>query len=387
MLELYKKATVAFIALFLLTLLIAFYCYTRFFVEDNLLPAQKSAIPWDVFAEGDERAGGESTISVQDATYSLDFTYIIKKAIEYPTVTFMVAFDELRPDNQLVDLSQYSGLSLRIKCQHKNFLSLDLRTLDRNITKRDNLFSYRISQAVFSCDNQWSTVDIDLQHMKVPLWWLEIQGLEASSTDYRLDEVLGFSIGASRWGPTDTATNVKVSELALKRKNWIYVYLFIAAFCVIWAGYTFWLIKQYTKHLVAEVRQNLRKDRPLIAYQKLSIQPHKDKEKEQVLRFMATEYANPNMSVDYAISKLGINRSKINDILKEELEMTFSAYLNKLRLAEAARLLAEGANVNVAEIAYSVGYKNVTYFNKLFKKEYGCTPKSFTAVDASRRYD
>jgi AraC-like DNA-binding protein len=34
----------------------------------------------------------------------------------------------------------------------------------------------------------------------------------------------------------------------------------------------------------------------------------------------------------------------------------------------------------VAEIAYSVGYANVSYFNRLFKEEYGCTPKAFRTV-------
>jgi AraC-like DNA-binding protein len=27
-----------------------------------------------------------------------------------------------------------------------------------------------------------------------------------------------------------------------------------------------------------------------------------------------------------------------------------------------------------------VGYANVSYFNKLFKEEYGCTPKAFRAL-------
>ena len=35
---------------------------------------------------------------------------------------------------------------------------------------------------------------------------------------------------------------------------------------------------------------------------------------------------------------------------------------------------------SVAEVAYSVGYANVSYFNKLFKEEYGCTPKVFKTV-------
>jgi AraC-like DNA-binding protein len=60
--------------------------------------------------------------------------------------------------------------------------------------------------------------------------------------------------------------------------------------------------------------------------------------------------------------------------------MTFTGYVNKLRLTEAARLLTEQSTATVAEIAYSVGYANVSYFNRLFKEEYNCTPKSFRAL-------
>jgi AraC-like DNA-binding protein len=62
--------------------------------------------------------------------------------------------------------------------------------------------------------------------------------------------------------------------------------------------------------------------------------------------------------------------------------MTFTTYLKKLRLTESARLLTENPAATVAEVAYSVGYGNVSYFNKLFKEEYGCTPKVFKSVAA-----
>jgi AraC-like DNA-binding protein len=79
-------------------------------------------------------------------------------------------------------------------------------------------------------------------------------------------------------------------------------------------------------------------------------------------------------------SETGANRNKVNEVLKAELGMTFTSYLNKLRLTEAARLLAEKDGAAVAEIAYAVGYANVSYFNKLFKEEYGCTPKAFRSL-------
>lgn len=56
--------------------------------------------------------------------------------------------------------------------------------------------------------------------------------------------------------------------------------------------------------------------------------------------------------------------------------------MNKLRLTEAARLLGEKQDSSVAEIAYVVGYRNVSYFNKLFKakKSTAAPPKVFRAV-------
>ena len=99
---------------------------------------------------------------------------------------------------------------------------------------------------------------------------------------------------------------------------------------------------------------------------------------------MATEYTNHDLSLEATIASLNMNRNKINDLLKEELGLTFTAYLNKLRLTEAARLLTESTNVNISEIAYAVGYNNVPYFNKLFKQEYGCAPKTFKTLYQSK---
>jgi AraC-like DNA-binding protein len=65
--------------------------------------------------------------------------------------------------------------------------------------------------------------------------------------------------------------------------------------------------------------------------------------------------------------------------------MTFTSYLNKLRLSEATRLLIAEKDVAVAEIAYSVGYTNVSYFNRLFKEEYDSTPSAFRTLAAQQQ--
>jgi AraC-like DNA-binding protein len=131
---------------------------------------------------------------------------------------------------------------------------------------------------------------------------------------------------------------------------------------------------------VASLDSRMKTDLPLVAYRQLTLEPYKDKEKASVSRFIATNYTNSDLDLEAVAVGTGVNRNKINAFLKAELGMTFTAYLNKLRLTEAARLLAENNDAAVSEIAYSVGYGSVPYFNKLFKEEYGHPPKAFRSL-------
>ena len=47
-------------------------------------------------------------------------------------------------------------------------------------------------------------------------------------------------------------------------------------------------------------------------------------------------------------------------MLKSELGLAFTGCLNKLRLTEVAKLLAEKSGAVVVEIAYALGYANVS---------------------------
>lgn len=381
MLKFYKKAAAIFVGLIIFTLVAGYLCVKHTFLRDALLPSQKSVIPWSIATLSDAVQGGSSSIKVNDSIYTVDYTFTIVRNVEYPYASIRFNFSDYLDEQRYVDLSTYSTLSFNVRCSPHNVLSFLIYTFDENVTRHNEQETiHRVSSTFFSCEEEWQQIEIDLVHLEVPGWWLDTYKLEASNRGYLLDRVAGFGFGTSWQSPLDVPSSVKMSELVLHGRDWRFLYFPGVFVLIVWGVFAFWFFRQHTISLIADIQEKLRKDRPLVAYQQLSIEPQRDRDKNLILRFMATEYADGELSLDVMVTKLGVSRTKINDILKEELGYTFTAYLNKLRLTEAARLLSEKEEANVAEIAYSVGYKNVPYFNKLFKNEYGCTPKTFKNV-------
>jgi AraC-like DNA-binding protein len=384
MLGFYKKAILIFAGLVALTLALAFICRNLIFVRDALLPARDSAIPWQFDTITDAYRGGTSSMTINDSSQSLDYDYVLTRDVPNPHVTAIVSFTQGRSLEHFVDLSGYSTVAFRIKCVPRNILSFHLHSFDPKATVAENFYSYRLAKAFFSCNDEWSDVEIDLRYLYIPEWWQNRFKIEVSDQGYRLDQVAAFSIAASFEGPIkrthNTPASIKISEMSFQGRDWRYAWLFGGLSAFVWTYFILWLFKQYARSLIADVKDKLHKDLALTAYRELSTEPQADGEKVLLLRFMATKYADPDLSLEKTGTALGINRTKINEILKKEFGLTFTGCLNKLRLTEAARLLSENDKANVAEIAYSVGYNNLTYFIRLFKNEYGCPPKAFKSI-------
>jgi AraC-like DNA-binding protein len=58
------------------------------------------------------------------------------------------------------------------------------------------------------------------------------------------------------------------------------------------------------------------------------------------------------------------------------MNTSFIDYLKDYRLAIAARLL-QSSESSILEISEEVGFENLSYFNRSFKKRYGMTPTQF----------
>ncbi|HTF97506.1 MAG TPA: helix-turn-helix transcriptional regulator [Cellvibrio sp.] len=366
----------------IITTVAAGYALARFsHIEDPLLPREKSAYPWRISSGTDREDGGASTVALNDSAYHINLDFNLANAIPYPYVTLGMTFDDT--DNKhLEDWSSYSSMMLRIKCQPANVLNLALLTYDEKVTQYSpDVRTFRPSLVFVSCGEEWRTIQIDLDRLDTPEWWLRRYNRSLADRGYALDKVRGIALSTSTQSATNTPSNVMIQEFVIKGKNLPVIYSLSALIVVMWAGFIGWALYQFYFYLARGKAEVVHEIVP-VAYQAVPIEPRHEREKEAVLDYMASQYSRADLSVDIAVNELGINRIKINEILRAATGLTFSLYLNKLRLTEAARLLSD-KQVGVAEAAFAVGYNSLSYFNRLFKKEFGCNPSSYKGPAAT----
>ncbi len=81
-------------------------------------------------------------------------------------------------------------------------------------------------------------------------------------------------------------------------------------------------------------------------------------------------------SVSYLCEQYGLTNFKLQEGFKVLTGLTVSHYVKEKRIVLAERLIAKG-ELNISEVVYSVGLTSRSYFSKIFKKKYNCSPKYY----------
>lgn len=75
------------------------------------------------------------------------------------------------------------------------------------------------------------------------------------------------------------------------------------------------------------------------------------------------------------------NASYLGKLFREKTQCSFNEYLDRARIEQAKAMLTNG-NKRVYEIAQDLGYKDVDYFHKKFKKYVGVSPNEYRRAPA-----
>lgn len=381
----YRKALLAFILIVLADALLAAILVERSYLAAPILPALDSraggTVRWTHGFNADGYRADSSHIHVDDAAHDrLRFDYTLSPSIPDPVVSAELVAQDSKGWQGLVDVSQYSTISFVARCAPAGSLVLLVSIFDEQVSTPGQFLSYVPAMTDFSCNEGGVPVTLDLRRLTIPEWWLRTFKLDLSRQDYQLRHVARLVFGTSSSSARGVHAQVEIGALTLRGRDYRCLGWLAGIVTAGWIAFAIWFFRTHSRAMIAGLDAKLKKDLPLVAYRQLTLEPHRDREKAAVLSFIASNYTDPQLDLDGVVAATGANRKKVNDLLKSELGMTFSTYLNQLRVTEAARLLTEHPAMIVAEIAYAVGYANVSYFNKLFKEVYGCTPKSFRTL-------
>ncbi|WP_205700234.1 response regulator [Erysipelothrix sp. HDW6A] len=118
----------------------------------------------------------------------------------------------------------------------------------------------------------------------------------------------------------------------------------------------------------------VKSDEAEIVYQ--ALKPHNDIESttlQMALKYIQDNY-NEKITLDDLRQHTGRSVTLINNRFQKFLGMTFNDYLTRFRIQKAIELMQEG-NLHLYEIAEDIGFNDYKYFNQVFQKIIGTSPK------------
>ena len=95
----------------------------------------------------------------------------------------------------------------------------------------------------------------------------------------------------------------------------------------------------------------------------------------KAIKYIEENYKKP-ITLDEVCSNININKSYFCTIFKEHTGKTFSNYLSHYRVYKSKELL-ENTDLSITEVAFTVGYNSVNYFNNNFKRLNNITPVQY----------
>tara|TARA_R110002020_G_scaffold21009_1_gene71050 strand:- start:12818 stop:13840 length:1023 start_codon:yes stop_codon:yes gene_type:complete len=103
---------------------------------------------------------------------------------------------------------------------------------------------------------------------------------------------------------------------------------------------------------------------------------HREMEDIRDLSEFIKNYPEIQYTLKYLSTKSGISPSKLQEGFKLLHDRTVTDYIRNVRI-EAAEHLIKTTDLNISEVVYTVGLTSRSYFSKIFKEKYNCSPKQY----------
>lgn len=101
----------------------------------------------------------------------------------------------------------------------------------------------------------------------------------------------------------------------------------------------------------------------------------------KVMKYCNEQCSEESFSLRSASKALGYGETYVSRMISQRLNMSFSSYINQLRIYRACKLLRK-TDESITNIAYLCGYKTIRNFNDKFLKQMGQSPSDFRKANS-----
>lgn len=116
---------------------------------------------------------------------------------------------------------------------------------------------------------------------------------------------------------------------------------------------------------------------------KIEVASMDEKFLEKVMEAIETHSGDPDFSMEKFGQEVGLSRMQLHRKLKALTGESPGEFLRAMRLKRARQLLEARAG-NVSEIAYEVGFNNLSYFSKCYREQFGMSPNESISADVTK---
>jgi len=111
-------------------------------------------------------------------------------------------------------------------------------------------------------------------------------------------------------------------------------------------------------------------------YEEVKLPSYGDRFMNKVMEVIKEHLDDAEFGVEQLSAEVGMSRVHMNRKLKETMGISPSGLIKSTRMKQAAYLLVH-SKVNIAEVAYRVGFSTPSYFSNSFRSYFGMSPKEF----------
>jgi len=263
-------------------------------------------------------------------------------------------------ENHTWNFNRYKYITITLDPDQCDPFSLLFADFVPGFSESSNDLTWRVYQHDIIPEPGVTKYKIELDLFSTPSWWKDMYDTTFSShSRNKLSEVRQIQFQNYDAGEKGIPLQISVSQLKFSRPPL--------------ASAPYWALSLILGVLTLLVRK--RKSIPM-PYRQLKVESRFSEEESSIVTFIGNHYERSDMTLSLVSLETGISQKQIRKVLSTAFDKSFKQYLTEIRLEEAKRILLETDRL-IADISLYVGYKHATTFTRLFREQFGSSPREY----------